>query len=277
MSKNVLAQHVLGVMVHANPKNKVYLFTFNDSVPSGANNNIEGIRRTLCAEFAGRCLPRTLYIQADNASDNKCWTVLLFLGMLVYHNYTADIYFSFLLVGHTHEDIDSLFAVISRHFRSIPNHSIAGKTPQSFQEEMDASLTEKFLAVCTAMEWVLDWDAHLKPHRHPGTTGIGHVDIEAEPDEGARAPHQFWIHRRASDGAVGVCPHSAAHTCGTHAPAPHPTRARPMPLPHPPYNSAHPWCLSLPLQGALCPHGVAAVHRPGCDTTRHEPGGHRAI
>ena len=208
VSKNVLAQHVLGVMVHANPKNKVYLFTFNDSVPSGANNNIEGIRRTLCAEFAGRPLPRTLYIQSDNASDNKCWTVLLFLGMLVYHNYTADVYFSFLLVGHTHEDIDALFAVISRHFRSIPNHSIAGKTPQSFQEEMSESLSERFVAVCEAMEWVLDWDAHLKPHRHSGTTGIGHVDIEAEPDEGARSPHQFWIHRRASDGAVGAYTHA---------------------------------------------------------------------
>ena len=202
VSKNVLAQHVLGVMVHANPKNKVYLFTFNDSVASGANNNIEGIRRTLFAEYAGRCLPRTLYIQSDNASDNKCWTVLLFLGMLVYHNYTVDIYFSFLLVGHTHEDIDALFAVISRHFRSIPNHSISGKTPQSFQEEMSESLTEKFVADCQAMEWVLDWDAHLKPHKHPDTTGIGHVDIEAEPDEGARSPHQFWIHRRESDGAV---------------------------------------------------------------------------
>ena len=47
--------------------------------------------------------------QADNcASDNKCWTVLLFLGMLVHHGYTAEVYFSFLLVGHTHEDIDLL-------------------------------------------------------------------------------------------------------------------------------------------------------------------------
>jgi hypothetical protein len=77
---------------------------------------------------------------------------------------------------------------------------------------MDASLTERFVAVCEALEWVLDWDAHLKPHRHPGTTGIGHVDIEAEPDEGARSPHQFWIHRRASDGAVGV------YTCTSNTP-----------------------------------------------------------
>ena len=204
VSKNVLAQHVLGVMVHATPKNKVYMYTFNDSVASGANNNIEGIRRTLCAEFSNKPMPRTLYIQADNASDNKCWTVLLFLAMLVYHDYTVNVYFSFLLVGHTHEDIDALFAVISRHFRAIPNHSVEGKTPQSFQDEMDASLEARFDAVCHTMEWILDWDAHLQPHKHAGTTGIGHVDIEAEPEEGARAPHQFWIHRRSSDSAVGV-------------------------------------------------------------------------
>ena len=179
------------------------MYTFNDSVAGGANNNIEGIRRTLAAEYGNKPLPRTLYIQADNASDNKCWTVLLFLAMLVQHNYTADIYLSFLLVGHTHEDIDALFAVISRHFRSIPNHAAEGKTPASFQEEMADSLMERFEATCQTMKWVLDWDAYLQGHRHPGTTGIGHVNLEAEPEEGARAPHQFWIHRRSSDGAVG--------------------------------------------------------------------------
>ena len=72
---------------------------------------------------------------------------------------------------HTHEDIDALFAVISRHFRSIPNHSVEGKTPASFQEEMADSLMERFEATCQTMEWVLDWDAYLKEHRHPGTTG----------------------------------------------------------------------------------------------------------
>lgn len=202
--KNVLEQHVLGVMVHATPRNKVYMYTFNDSVAGGANNNIEGLRRTLAREFATSHIPRTIYVQADNASDNKCWTVLLFFGMLVHHGYTAEVYFSFLLVGHTHEDIDALFSVISRFFRQIPNHAIEGKTPQSFQAEMAAALAERFVAECDTMESVLNWDDYLQPHKHPGTSGIQHVDIDAEPEAGARAPHRFWIHRRERDGAVGM-------------------------------------------------------------------------
>ena len=64
-------------------------------------------------------MPRTLYIQADNASDNKCWAMIAFLAMLVFYDYTADIYLSFLLVGHTHEDIDQMFSVISRFFKTL--------------------------------------------------------------------------------------------------------------------------------------------------------------
>ena len=40
--------------------------------------------------------------------------------------------------------------------------------------------------------------------RAPAATGIQHVDIDAEPEAGARAPHRFWIHRRERDGAVGM-------------------------------------------------------------------------
>ena len=53
----------------------------NRTVSGGANLNIEGIRRTLVDLCRTRPLPRTLFIQAVNASDNKCWTVLLFLAM----------------------------------------------------------------------------------------------------------------------------------------------------------------------------------------------------
>lgn len=201
-SQQVLAQHVLGVMVHATPQNKVHMYTFNDSVAGGANNNVEGLRRTLAAEYATKPMPRIMYVQADNASDNKNFTVLLFLGLLVYHDYVADAYISFLLVGHTHEDIDALFSVISRHFRQIPGHSVEGKTPQSFQEEMGAALAQRFVAECHIMESVLDWDGYLRPHLHRGTSGMAHVDLEAEPESGARAPHRFWIHRREKDGAV---------------------------------------------------------------------------
>ena len=80
--------------------------------------------------------------QADNASDNKCWALLLWLAMLVYHKYTNVVFFSFLLVGHTHEDIDQLFSILAAHFRSLG--PLEGKTPQAFAEEMEASLAARF-------------------------------------------------------------------------------------------------------------------------------------
>ena len=103
----MLEQHVLGVLVHDVP-NRHYFYTINSTVSGSANLNIEGIRRTLLDMYSQLPLPRTIYVQGDNASDNKCWALLLFFAMLIFHDYTADIYFSFLIVGHTHEDIDQV-------------------------------------------------------------------------------------------------------------------------------------------------------------------------
>ena len=101
---DMLRQHVLGVLVHSRPQHKIFLYTFNDSIKGGADVNIEGLRRTLAALYDKTPMPPRLDVQADNASDNKCWAVLLWFGMLVYHGYTREVYYSFLLVGHTHDD-----------------------------------------------------------------------------------------------------------------------------------------------------------------------------
>jgi hypothetical protein len=68
-----------------------YLYTVNDSIKGDANLNIEGLRRTYADLFWDRPMPRTLYIQADNASDNKCWALVAWLAMLVHHDYTSDV------------------------------------------------------------------------------------------------------------------------------------------------------------------------------------------
>jgi hypothetical protein len=98
---DILQQHVLGVLVHNKPQHYVFLYPFNDSIKGDANVNIEGIRRTLASLYPDTAMPRTLYVQADNASDNKNWTLMLFFAMLVYHGYTTQVFFSFLMVGHT--------------------------------------------------------------------------------------------------------------------------------------------------------------------------------
>jgi hypothetical protein len=55
-------------------------------------------------------LPPILTLQLDNASgDNKNRWVFAFCSLLVYRGIVREVYINFLIVGHTHEDIDALF------------------------------------------------------------------------------------------------------------------------------------------------------------------------
>ena len=94
LKHNVLCQKVLGILVHGRP-NQNFFFVANDTIKGDANLNIEGIRRTLSIVYKEQPLPRTVYVQADNASDNKCFTMLLFLGALVHHGYCAEVFLSY--------------------------------------------------------------------------------------------------------------------------------------------------------------------------------------
>ena len=201
-SKECLTQHLLGVLVHGRP-NRSFLYAVNDSIKGDANLNVEGLRRTLASMYAQTPMPRTLYVQGDNASDNKCWTVVAFLAMLVFHGYTKEAFLSFLIVGHTHEDIDQLFSVISRYFRKL--RKVA--TPQQFLCEVAASLQGQQAEV-SSIEAVLQYDTWLRPSLvHPLPIGLQHavlpsssVGSTVQEDE-VRSAHTFWIHKR-TDGVV---------------------------------------------------------------------------
>ncbi|KAL3697928.1 hypothetical protein R1sor_012004 [Riccia sorocarpa] len=71
-----------------------------------------------------RMLPPNLYIQLDNsAKDNKNWAVMAFCSELVARGCCKTITMSFLVVGHTHEDVDAFFSKV--------NASQAGKSIES--------------------------------------------------------------------------------------------------------------------------------------------------
>lgn len=54
--------------------------------------------------------PRMLRLQLDNTSkDNKNYTLIAYLAMLVHLNLIESIEVHFLLKGHTHNDVDGLF------------------------------------------------------------------------------------------------------------------------------------------------------------------------
>ena len=63
--------------------------------------------------------PITLWdLQLDNATrDNKNRFVFAFCLLLTYHGVFQEVYINFLIVGHTHDDIDALFGTWSYKLR----------------------------------------------------------------------------------------------------------------------------------------------------------------
>ena len=63
-------------------------------------------------------LPKTLFLQLDNCSgDNKNKYVFGYFSSLVSNGTFNTVVLSFLVVGHTHEDVDQLFSTIGAHLQ----------------------------------------------------------------------------------------------------------------------------------------------------------------
>ena len=61
-------------------------------------------------EVLAQPLPPVLNLQLDNATrDNKNRFVFAFCLLLTYHGVFQEVYINFLIVGHTHDDIDAFF------------------------------------------------------------------------------------------------------------------------------------------------------------------------
>ena len=143
----------------------------------------------------------------------------------------AQVILSFLIVGHTHEDIDQLFSVLSRYLKKI------GKVmgPSEFQSELQNALyASERTAHLELLQAVIDWDAYLRPHLvDPAPVGIQHADLSgeskkskaggkstegssadgaAETQKEVRIPHLFWIHRRSDETVVLHYKEFAAHS-----------------------------------------------------------------
>ncbi|KAL3682589.1 hypothetical protein R1sor_000611 [Riccia sorocarpa] len=97
-----------------------------------------------------RMLPPNLYIQLDNsAKDNKNWVMMTFCSELVARGCCKMITMSFLVVGHTHEDVDAFFSKVNAaqagndieslpHFLAVVYHAQSSKAyPRVIQEVAD--------------------------------------------------------------------------------------------------------------------------------------------
>lgn len=60
-------------------------------------------------------IPDNFYCQADNATVNKCETVIQFLSLLVFEGIFKKVRYGFMMVGHTHDIVDQMFSKIAQH------------------------------------------------------------------------------------------------------------------------------------------------------------------
>lgn len=121
LSKHMLKCKLMGVRVHGYRK-RDYLFFAPPFIAEHMawQYTIECLARTFKYEEEYRARqglgwPKVLYLQMDNTSrDNKNSFLMMYLSYLVEAGIFQEIHLNFLPVGHTHEDIDQMFSVITR-------------------------------------------------------------------------------------------------------------------------------------------------------------------
>ena len=87
-----------------------------------------------------------------------------FVCLLVGLEYFAEVYLSFLLVGHTHEDIDQRFSVISG---TLKHQDIDSLRELLELIKKEASHIETF-AISRHLEYVWNWKKFINPYLYSG-------------------------------------------------------------------------------------------------------------
>jgi len=109
---------IVGVIDHG-ASNRSTLFLITEEFETGANHVIEALHRTLCDIVAIGRLPDTVFIQMDNCTCKKRYT-LFYLKYLVKMGVFLEVIASFLPVGYTHEEIYQLFSRTASRLRCRP-------------------------------------------------------------------------------------------------------------------------------------------------------------
>ncbi|XP_052820260.1 uncharacterized protein LOC128246095, partial [Mya arenaria] len=145
---DLLKTHLTGVINHGNGGFHSYV-DFNQ-FPHDPNLTINILLRALkkSADKQMNFLPPVLYLQFDNCCrENKNHCVLAFAELLVSLNIFKEIHISFLMVGHTHEDVDVQFSLISRTLKT--------KDCETIESLMTVCNGEHMHTVYDVKNWIL--------------------------------------------------------------------------------------------------------------------------
>lgn len=171
-----LGQRIIGVKVHGICN---YCYIVDESVPGGSNLTIEILNRVLLDLDSKGMLPSdpqsVLFLQVDNCGENKNRSMFGYLTHLVKENIFWKVKVGFLMVGHTHEDIDQFFSVISKHLKKMhivcpDQQSLLKEIPRAFDKDKDKPIV-CILAATDLLDYVKYYDDFIDPeisyHQEP--------------------------------------------------------------------------------------------------------------
>ena len=170
-SDKTWGNRLIGVKVHGIGN---FIYIVDQHTPGGANLITEILRLTLLHLDAAGKLPHsdpTLYLQMDNCSENKNQVLFGFLSDLVARRIFDEIHVGFLMVGHTHEDIDQYFSIISSWLRKTeiicPDHISLKKEIESAFAQSKKNKTQVPVIVDVNACQLFNYDLYYKQHINP--------------------------------------------------------------------------------------------------------------
>ena len=169
--------HLCGVLVHGVA---LYIHLWFDVHHAHDSNQVVTSLAKVLGDVRSRkgSLPLVLRIQADNCGrENKNKYMFAYCASLVALGYFREVRLSFLIIGHTHEDIDQRFSIISG---VLKRQDIDSVKKMLALIEREASYTEAFTSA-SLMKHIWDWKGYITPYLHS----------RSDAWKGIRQPHHF--------------------------------------------------------------------------------------
>ena len=159
-----------GTLLQYPPQNSLF-----EALLRGKSRCLDLLPRTEGIDMEGRKpLPRKLYLQLDNsAKDNKNKYLMAFLSLLIARGVFKEIQAGFLLVGHTHEDIDAYFSHLLKALKS-KNTFVLADLMKAFMQSQDLSFMPEFI------QEVVDFKSFIHGYQSSGATrliGLGEMHL----------------------------------------------------------------------------------------------------
>ena len=122
--------HVMGVLSFEKSGTTAFAEMSHQNCSNNSSLVLDSIHRAVSRSQAARVaaglpLPSVFYIQLDNVSSNKSKVLFLYCSWLVMTGVFEKVKVGFLMVGHTHENIDQLFSRIAKLLKRANCHTMA--------------------------------------------------------------------------------------------------------------------------------------------------------